>query len=94
MGNAGTVNTGATDDLETLTPLARLERLWLHVDSAFGALAEILLRLQEEGLAVPSSTAIEGRFAIRVAICNHRSQCEDLDFLVEQVMRLGTEING
>lgn len=39
VGNAGTVNTGATDDLEALADLCAAEDLWLHVDGAFGALA-------------------------------------------------------
>lgn len=55
---------------------------------------ELLMRLQEEGLAVPSSTVLDGRFALRVAITNHRSRFEDFDFLVEQVLRLAGEIRG
>ncbi len=39
VGNAGTVNTGAIDDLEALADLCAREGLWLHVDGAFGALA-------------------------------------------------------
>jgi glutamate/tyrosine decarboxylase-like PLP-dependent enzyme len=38
VGNAGTVDTGAVDDLESLADLCREEQLWLHVDGAFGAL--------------------------------------------------------
>lgn len=38
-GTAGTVNTGAIDDLEALADLARSEGLWFHVDGAFGASA-------------------------------------------------------
>ena len=41
VGNAGTVATGATDDLNELADLARAESLWFHVDGAFGALAKM-----------------------------------------------------
>ena len=53
---------------------------------------EILLRLHDGGLAVPSSTRVLGQFAIRVAITNHRTRFEDIDFLVQSVQRLGREI--
>ncbi len=39
VGNAGTVNTGAVDDLPGLRELADELGLWFHVDGAFGALA-------------------------------------------------------
>lgn len=38
-GTAGTVDTGAIDDLAALATLAHAESLWFHVDGAFGALA-------------------------------------------------------
>jgi aromatic-L-amino-acid/L-tryptophan decarboxylase len=37
VGNAGTVNTAATDDLDALAAIAAGEKLWFHVDGAFGA---------------------------------------------------------
>jgi len=39
VGNAGTVDIGAIDDLVCLADIARCEEMWFHVDGAFGALA-------------------------------------------------------
>ncbi|ESX06480.1 amino acid decarboxylase [Mesorhizobium sp. LSJC268A00] len=41
IGNAGTVNTGAIDDLQALAKLAHEEDLWFHVDGCIGALIAI-----------------------------------------------------
>jgi glutamate/tyrosine decarboxylase-like PLP-dependent enzyme len=41
VGTAGTVNTGAVDDLSALADLCAREGLWFHVDGAFGALARL-----------------------------------------------------
>ena len=36
VGNAGTTNTGAVDDLDALADFAAREALWLHLDAAYG----------------------------------------------------------
>lgn len=54
--------------------------------------AEILVQLQERGIAAPSGTVLRGRFAIRVAITNHRTRRADLRELVTAVVRLGDEL--
>ncbi len=61
VGNAGTVNTGAIDNLEALATLARAEGMWLHVDGAFGALARLspALRPQVVGLDRADSIAFD-----------------------------------
>lgn len=42
VGNAGTVNTGAIDNLAAIAEICRREELWFHVDGAFGAWAKLL----------------------------------------------------
>ncbi len=42
IGNAGTVNTGAIDDLDILADIAQEHGLWFHVDGAYGGLVASL----------------------------------------------------
>lgn len=44
LGTVGTVNTGAYDDLNALADLCEEQDLWLHVDGAFGAIAQLVPR--------------------------------------------------
>ena len=48
--------------------------------------AEIVVDLQEAGIAAPSTTQIGGRLAIRVNLTNHRTQLSDLDLLVDSIL--------
>lgn len=54
--------------------------------------AELLLRLQESGLAAPSETTLRGRYCLRAAFCNHRTRRSDIDAFAAAVTRLGYEI--
>ena len=59
VGNAGTVDTGAIDDLDALASLARDEKLWFHIDGALGALAMLSPELVRASKA--SSARIRSR---------------------------------
>ena len=63
-------------------------------DAALNALnKEILMRIHEQGIAVPSYTTLNGQYCLRIAIANHRSVQEDFDLLAGEVVRIGREAN-
>jgi aromatic-L-amino-acid decarboxylase len=41
VGSAGTVDVGAVDDLARIADVCQREKLWFHVDGAYGALAKL-----------------------------------------------------
>jgi aromatic-L-amino-acid/L-tryptophan decarboxylase len=49
---------------------------------------DLVIRLQESGIAVTSSTSVGGRRAIRVNITNHRTRDEDLAILLNALKEL------
>jgi len=49
---------------------------------------EIVVRLQETGIAAPSTTTIDGKLAIRAALFNHRTVYADADALIDGVLAL------
>jgi glutamate/tyrosine decarboxylase-like PLP-dependent enzyme len=53
---------------------------------------ELVILLQESGIAVISGTFVRGRYALRCAITNHRSRREDFDLLVAAVERFGRQL--
>ncbi len=63
-GTAGTVETGAVDDLRAIATVARQSGLWFHVDGAFGAMAALAPSLK------PLLAGIEG--ANSVALDFHK----------------------
>ena len=54
--------------------------------------SEIMLRLQEEGIAALSDTTVHSEHCLRVAINNHRTRRGDLELLLKAVVRLGDDI--
>ena len=50
---------------------------------------ELLIRLQESGIAAPSLTTLDGVVCLRAALSNHRTREEDLVILVEAVRKIG-----
>jgi glutamate/tyrosine decarboxylase-like PLP-dependent enzyme len=64
-------------------------------DSALNTInKEILMRLHEQGIAVPSYTTLNDRYCLRIAIANHRSTQDDFDLLAKEVLRIGRELNA
>ncbi|MBT3333016.1 MAG: aminotransferase class V-fold PLP-dependent enzyme [Rhodospirillaceae bacterium] len=53
---------------------------------------EIMLQMQETGVAAVSDTTVHGKHCLRVAINNHRTVREDLDILVAETVRLGNSL--
>lgn len=51
---------------------------------------EIMVRMQETGIAAVSDTTVKDLHCLRAAINNHRTTPSDLDVLVEEVVRQGT----
>jgi glutamate/tyrosine decarboxylase-like PLP-dependent enzyme len=51
--------------------------------------ADIVIDIQESGIAAPSTTILDGRLAIRAAIVNHRTDTCDVDALLAAVLRFG-----
>jgi glutamate/tyrosine decarboxylase-like PLP-dependent enzyme len=63
-------------------------------DAALNALnEELLIRLHESGVAVPSYTTLQGRYCLRVALCNHRTSHDDLVMLVSAVLEQGRTLS-
>lgn len=50
---------------------------------------EIMVQMQEAGIAAVSDTTVRGRHCLRAAINNHRTVPSDLDLLVQETLRRG-----
>ncbi|MHA2130007.1 MAG: pyridoxal phosphate-dependent decarboxylase family protein [Promethearchaeota archaeon] len=61
IGSAGTVNTGAVDDLKGLAELAREYNIWFHIDAAFGVWCKLSIDSNKllEGIELADSIAFD-----------------------------------
>ncbi|MDP9193994.1 MAG: aminotransferase class V-fold PLP-dependent enzyme [Acidobacteriota bacterium] len=93
-GSAGTTPTGAVDDLAAMARIAREERVWFHVDGAYGALfmlterGRVALRGIEEADSVildPHKTLFlpfgTGAVLVRDAVALRRAHSSHADYL-------------
>jgi glutamate/tyrosine decarboxylase-like PLP-dependent enzyme len=51
----------------------------------------IVIDIQESGIAAPSTTLLDGKLAIRAAIVNHRTDTCDIDALISAVLEFGSQ---
>lgn len=58
VGSAGTVNTGAIDDLSAIAEVCAAQKLWFHVDGAFGALCILSDRLRSRLAGIEKADSI------------------------------------
>ena len=61
IGNAGTINTGAIDDLNRLADLCVKENLWFHIDGAIGAIGMLSEKVKPilSGIQKADSVALD-----------------------------------
>ena len=85
----------ASPELELLAPVAlNIVCFRYRCEDADRVNAEILVRVQESGVAAPSSTSVNGQFAIRAALFNHRTTRQDVDAMLDAVMAAGRSITN
>ncbi|MFL6826499.1 MAG: pyridoxal phosphate-dependent decarboxylase family protein [Bradyrhizobium sp.] len=61
-----------------------------RADNANQLNGEIVVDIQESGIAAPSTTLLDGQLAIRAAIVNHRTDFSDIDALLSAVLEFGS----
>jgi glutamate/tyrosine decarboxylase-like PLP-dependent enzyme len=80
-------------ELELLAPVSlNIVCFRYRCEDADRVNAEIVVALQESGIAVPSTTTLNGRLAIRAAIVNHRTRSNDIDALLKAAIAFGHKI--
>ncbi|HEV8020529.1 MAG TPA: pyridoxal-dependent decarboxylase [Candidatus Lustribacter sp.] len=83
----------ATPQLELLTPVT-LNIVCFRYRASDEVNAELAIEVQERGIAVPSTTRVDGKLALRMNIMNHRTTQADLDAALDGVLAVGAELLG
>jgi aromatic-L-amino-acid decarboxylase len=100
VGSAGTVDIGAIDDLVSLSALCREEKLWFHVDGAYGALGVLSPALAPRlaGLESADSIALDfhkwGQVPYDAGFLLVRDQQRHLDAFAAPAVYLRRETRG
>jgi aromatic-L-amino-acid decarboxylase len=87
----------ASPALELLAPVTLNIVCFRYVapldDASLDALTgRIVVELQERGIAVPSTTRINGKLAIRMNVMNHRTTQDDLELTLAAVVAIGQDV--
>lgn len=85
----------ATPELELMAPVA-LNIVCYRFRSANANTIndELVVLLQESGIAVPSASTLDGQVVIRAAIVNHRTVVADIDALLDATLVLGQKLTS
>jgi len=59
VASSGTVNTGSIDPLADIAAVCREQRLWMHIDGAYGAVAALAVPAQFDGLNMADSLSLD-----------------------------------
>ena len=66
----------------------------MDADALVALNTEIMMRLQEDGIAAFSDTVVHGEHGLRAAICNHRTTDTDLSDAVRALVATGDRLVG
>ncbi len=86
------------DQLELMTPVTMSVVCFQYVNESLNKELtdkinqEIIIQLQENGIASPSSTILWGKYCIRVCIVNHKTKKNDLDEFIFWIIKTGNKI--
>ena len=55
----------------------------------------ILVQIQERGIGIVSPVILDGKvFGMRMCITNHRTKRADIDFFLQQLIKIGRELSA